>query len=289
MPVADFSTKDHFSPDNAFTEVEIGNNTKILETELNELQKIGGYRANMIGKIILANGFLTKSAMSVVGGKLIVPADTIVINGEAHIITENMSLAVVNGDVIYLAFKHVEVTGASSLYKDGNLSGGTPITNNIYDVRMNGMETTRRVQAQVQLTKTNTDSEAVYLTIATMTSDSTFNDTRAKCSLAIQDAGTLSAAQMYTDAAVAKIQCLRYTVTATTEGQTDFIIPLETFNIITDTVLVEDRRNIIGKIPGILGADKYSVPAGTRIVRLNTGVPNGTSLELLVFKAVKMS
>jgi hypothetical protein len=176
----DFSVNDTFSASEAYVQVKIGNDAKILEVELNELQKIQAYRNALVGKMVLQDGFKTKGNLTVTGGVLTVPADTIIVAGEVYEILEPMTISVVSGNVVYLALTKVEVSGATTLRKSGNLSGGSVIPNYIYDARMGGVETARRVQAQVQLTKTTGAPNTLYLLVCSMTSATVFVDNRTK-------------------------------------------------------------------------------------------------------------
>ena len=176
----DFSVSDTFNASESYTQVKIGNNAKILEVELNEMQKIQAYRNSLVGKMVLQDGFVSKGTMTVTTGTLTVPADTVIIAGEVYEILEPMTIAVANGNVIYLALTKVEVNGTTILKKSGNQSGGSIIPNYIYDARMGGLETGRRIQAQVQLVKTTGAPNTLYLTVCSMTSATAFTDNRVK-------------------------------------------------------------------------------------------------------------
>jgi len=182
-----YSAVDKFNVSNGFNQVKFGSPAKILETELNEMQKIQNNQLGLLGKSLITDGFYTKATMTLSGTVLTVPATTVVIGGIAYIILGDMTLSVSSGDIVYLAVINTEVTGDTSLVASGNLSGGAVIANNINDTRMGGLETAHRIQVQFQLTKTNTNSAAIYLAVATMTSGTTFTDNRIKCTVALGD------------------------------------------------------------------------------------------------------
>lgn len=176
----DFTVGDSFNSSKSYTQLKFGNGAKILEVELNEMQKIQAYQTSRIGKLVLQDGFITRGAMTVATGNLSMPLDTVIIAGEVFEILEPMTIAVASGDVVYLSVTKVEVNGSSAIKKSGNLSGGSTLVNDIYDPRMGGLETTRRIQSQFQLTKTIGAPNTAYIIVCSMTSASIFTDNRVK-------------------------------------------------------------------------------------------------------------
>lgn len=83
--------------------------------------------------------------------------------------------------------------------------------------------------------------------------------------------------QLVTETGIPKLVTYPYVLTATTDGQTDFVIPFETFNKETDTVMVIQNSSVVSPAG-------YSVI--DRTVRLVEGVEAGTELFIQVFKNV---
>lgn len=179
--ITTFNTPDKFSKENNFAQVIFGADSPLLEVELNEMQKIQYYARNISIKNILSNGFINTPELYISSGTLTVPADIIVADGEVLEILGNMTLSgLVRDDKVYLRIFSTTVTKDTSLKKSGNISGGEAISNTLMDTRVYA-ETTRRVQKQVQLTKTKPGTipaGEVYLDVATINSTSTFTDTR---------------------------------------------------------------------------------------------------------------
>ena len=173
----DFTVVDKFDPSKSFTRVVFGSDSVLLEVELNELQKIQNYQRALLARLLVTNGFVAKTAMTLSSSILTVPADTILVNGDFIEVLENMSLGVSSGDTVYAAISEVEVTSLTTLKKSGNLSGGSTITNDLLDGRV-GEETTHRTQKQIQLVKSNSDTSKTYIPVATITSVDTFTDNR---------------------------------------------------------------------------------------------------------------
>jgi hypothetical protein len=164
----DFLAASTFSEEESFNQVKFGMGAKALDTELNEMQEILLNKISAIGKVLIADGFTEKPALTYEGGILTVPAATIIAGGIVYSIEEPMTIEASVGDTIYLAVTFSEVNGSTSILKSGNLSGGTEIINDIYDSRVGGLETARRIQAQVQLVKNMDNLEAIYLPVCTI-------------------------------------------------------------------------------------------------------------------------
>ena len=180
--MADFLTSDKFNASKSFVQVEFGSDAMLLEVELNEMQKIQNYLRGLPARKLMTNGFLAMPTMSLASGTLTVPADTLLVNGDFLEITEAMTISASPNDVIYMSISGgVEISSLSTIKTNGNLSGGSTITNDLIDARV-GSETSRRVQKQLQLTKSNTDPSKTYLPVATITNTSIFVDNRTKLS-----------------------------------------------------------------------------------------------------------
>lgn len=85
--------------------------------------------------------------------------------------------------------------------------------------------------------------------------------------------------QLVTETGIPKLVTYPYVLTATEDGQTDFVIPLETFDKDTDTVMVVKNSTV-------LNAERFSVV--DRTVRLNVGVRAGAKIFIQVFKNVPL-
>lgn len=171
-----FAVDSGFSTNDNFKLVRFGDRAKLLEVELNEAQEIQNHKRLQLGSALLTNGFLTKQTMVLSDGDLTVPSCTIICNGDVFTIEDSMVIEVSNGESVYLSVFDTEVTYQSVLKKSGNLSGGITIDNDILDSRT-VEESSRRIQIQVELTKTNTDISKTYLPVA-LIGTSTFEDTR---------------------------------------------------------------------------------------------------------------
>lgn len=102
-----------------------------------------------------------------------------------------------------------------------------------------------------------------------------------------KDAQVLIDAKTYTNQEIAKIEVsgglksatFDYELTATTDAQTDFVIPLETFNHLNDGVFVVQNTTFLSPI------SRYSI-VEPNIIRLVNGVTPGTKLFVMVTKDV---
>lgn len=133
---------------------------------------------------------------------------------------------------------------------------------------------------------------AAAVSIADTGNKFTATDVEAALSeLVSKDSTVESNAKAYTDQQIAmvtatgipKLVSYSYILTATTNGQTDFDIPLSTFVPATDTVLVGQNRTW-------LEATAYSIgdfdSNGIYTIRLSEGVATGAQLGVLILKNV---
>lgn len=179
--MSDFTVPDNFSSTKSFSQVSFGSDSMLLEVELNEMQKIQNYMRRLMATTLMSDGCVAMPTMTLSSGVLTVPPDTILANGDFITILENMTISVSPGDVVYIAISEAVITSLTSLLNSGNLSGGSVITNNLIDTRV-GAETSRRVQKQVQLVKTNIDVSKTYIPVATIIDANSFTDNRVKLS-----------------------------------------------------------------------------------------------------------
>lgn len=265
----DFSTNDKFNAEKGFSRIKFGEDGGLLEVELNEMQKISQHRDEQIVKALSSNGFKNANALVLTSGTLVVPEDTIILDGTIIDVLEPLYIGgLVSGDKVYLSVWEDVVAFDSVIKKGGNESGGTVIDNSdIVDVR-EGAETSRRVQVKVALTKDNTDSTKKYMLIASILDGNKFTDTREKAGASFEilasnlvfdenhrmvtdvQIGNWDVAesnskeyvdtqiQLVTATGIPKIVSIPFLIKATANGQTDFAIPMQTFDINTDTVIV---------------------------------------------------
>ena len=308
MAAPTFTHQDKFSPDKNYVRICWGERSKVLEVELSELQKIIDYQMRLLGKSIVTNGFLNKGNMSYAGGVLTVLADTIVVDGRFIEIKEPMTVTAGNNTTVYLAVWEQEVKYTDTIRKSGNQSGGTVIADNgILDQRL-GMESSRRIQVQVQLVTDNSDVTKTYLTVASINASGQVTDLREYAVLASEVARQVEAeinsakamaqqaeinAKAYTDQQISlvsetgipKLAHYDYELTATVDGQTDFDIPLTTFDPTTDRVEVKQNRTTIEPSAYTIGDFNSD---GIYTVRLSEGVVSGTTIVISVLKHVPM-
>jgi hypothetical protein len=84
---------------------------------------------------------------------------------------------------------------------------------------------------------------------------------------------------LVTSTGVPKLVSYPITMIATQNNQTDFEIPLETFNDATDTLILSQNTTV-------LTPERYTVLEGTKTLRLTTPVSNGTVISGWVLKNV---
>lgn len=165
--------------------VRWGQRSKVLQAELSELQKLLAGQTELAAKSLFAEGFLSKTALTFASGTLTVPADTIHVNGNFVQFQNNMTISTGVGvaATVYLAYSEVEVAYTDTIKNDGNLSGGATYSNNgIFDSGF-GMETSRRVQRQIQLVTSNSDGTKKYLPVASISSGGVVTDSRVQLEL----------------------------------------------------------------------------------------------------------
>jgi hypothetical protein len=178
MKMPNYTRVDSYDSTKGYSRVHWGQSSKILDTELTEMQKILAGFTNALGKTIFNDGFVNRPALTYSGGTLTVPADTIISGGRVITIADNMTISVGNNTTVYLAVWEAEVAYTDTVYRSGNQSGGQVIANNgIFDSAVN-FETSKRVQLQVQLVTSNADSSKSYLPVAYISSGGALTDNR---------------------------------------------------------------------------------------------------------------
>jgi hypothetical protein len=181
-----WTRQDKFSPSKGFRRIHWGAQSKVLDTELTELQKILTNQTNVLTKLLITDGFVTKGALvyaATSGGTLTVPIDTLVVGGYSITLEDAMVITGILNTTVYLAMWEQEVAYGDTLYRDGNLSGGQVIADNgIYDTDV-ATETSRRFQTQVQLVTSNADATKKYIPVASISGAGVVTDNRVQASL----------------------------------------------------------------------------------------------------------
>ena len=90
--MADFSKADGFSTLQNYIRLVFAKGVPLMETEMNELQKIMNHKRNISFDVFTNNGFVAKTTMTLSSGTLTVPADTVCVDGEFIAIAEAMTL-----------------------------------------------------------------------------------------------------------------------------------------------------------------------------------------------------
>ncbi|MNJ90261.1 hypothetical protein D3C87_78560 [compost metagenome] len=167
----DFTLDTNYNPDAAFTRLKFGINKPILESELNEMQKISEDRVTNFIRQNTPTGFLELVKKDFVGDSIIynpngiensiaIAPARLSLNGYSTIVDGKDVVNGVNGytiirlgdapdssqlyyNFVYLELWMEELTTKTLLTKNGNIDGET-LTNNILDGRV-GDETSRRI------------------------------------------------------------------------------------------------------------------------------------------------
>lgn len=178
---------DNFNAKKAYTAIHWGEQSKVLEVELMEMQKILKQQSVEAIRAFIHDGFVQMNALQWSSGSLVVPApDIIFANGSAINLSTNLSIPVsAYPTTVYLAVWEADLDYSSTIETDGNqTTGTTTITNDMIDSRL-GVETSHRTQRQTQLVTSNTDNTKYYLPIATVTASGVFTDNRNPVNLVV--------------------------------------------------------------------------------------------------------
>lgn len=180
----DFTFDTSYNPDSAFSRVKFGVNRPILETELNEMQKISEDRLTNFVRQNAPTGFLEIVKRDFIGEPIIynpnnlenciaIAPCTMSLNGYNVVIEGKDVVNSVKGytivklgeapqssssyfDFVYLELWFEEVGAQSAVYKNGNINGEI-LNNNILDNRV-AEETSRRVGIRYKINvKNNVD------------------------------------------------------------------------------------------------------------------------------------
>jgi hypothetical protein len=160
--------------DARFKKVLFGYDGDFLEVEVNELQDIFNSRLNKMVDEVFGSRPLYVGTYAVASGTLTITNELVAINREL-IFMPSITLAVANGDTVYLNLQDKTITTADTIKQYGNLSGAGVIANYLQDSRL-GKESTRRVQLGYQLTKSNVGT-GTFLKLCTITAGAAVKNT----------------------------------------------------------------------------------------------------------------
>jgi len=185
-----FDRQDKFSPDKAFSRVVWGERSKVLETELSEMQKILQHQTLALGEAILSNGFVDELPnITYENDELTIDPCAFVIDGFVYRVQSPLVLSQVQPEsTVYIEVSEAEVSYQDTIRKDGNYTdGGEDLPDNgILDPDF-GVETTRRVQWQIRLVTDDSDESKRYLPVCTVHGENAgvweYEDLRQLCSL----------------------------------------------------------------------------------------------------------
>lgn len=141
----DFSIYTNYTEKTSFSEVVMGNESPVLEVEINELQEIVNTKVKRLAQVFgacvtpFSNGSITFNESD----KKVTLTNCIALSGEFSAFIPSASVVVSDTKKIaYVKLEKVSVTGNSTLKEYGNTDGSN-LTNPIIDNRV-GKETTRR-------------------------------------------------------------------------------------------------------------------------------------------------
>lgn len=164
--VVTYNATPTFSEKNNFNQIVFGEGAPLLEVELNEMQDIISDQFKRLGEgIFKRDGFVKLNSDFKTNGLLTVSG--LAFLGEAIIRISNLSLTLVSGDTVYLAYKVTTVTPSSTIKEYGNQTSSTVVPNKLLDARI-GEETSRRKQMTYTILKTNTDTSYSYIKLGTV-------------------------------------------------------------------------------------------------------------------------
>lgn len=141
----DFSIYTNYTEKTSFSEVVMGNESPVLEVEINELQEIVNTKVKRLAQVFgacvtpFSNGSITFNESD----KKVTLTNCIALSGEFSAFIPSASVVVSDTKKIaYVKLEKVSVTGNSTLKEYGNTDGSN-LANPIIDNRV-GKETTRR-------------------------------------------------------------------------------------------------------------------------------------------------
>lgn len=150
-----FNVDSHHTEDARFRKVLFGYDGELLEVELNELQDIIHTRFSELLDSVFGTRPLYTGTYTLASGTLTIANEVVIANRELIVLTST-SIAVANGDSVYLNIQDKTLSKTDVVKKYGDQNSGATVTNYMQDNRTTD-ETTRRVQVTFMLTKVNTN------------------------------------------------------------------------------------------------------------------------------------
>lgn len=163
---ATFTKYTNMGADAGVVAVKIGADAPILEVELNEAQELQRQALKRFIKRYVGDGIAGKGTLTYSGGNFTIANEVAYVEGDVLDIA-SMTVAAINGDVLYLDVYEAEATSATTLKAAGNVTGNT-VTNYLIDSRV-GSETSRRIVRWVTLAKATGVAGHNYLRLGTIT------------------------------------------------------------------------------------------------------------------------
>lgn len=325
--VVSFNLDSRFNKDARFKKVLFGDDGKLLEVELNEFQDIMNHRLANLASLVYKDRPLYTGDYAIANGRLTITNEYVIIDSEVLFIP-TASINVIVGDAIYINKQDVRISMNDPIRKYGNRQSSETIPNYLYDSRI-GEETTRRIQTTYDLAKTNAVGAGSFVKLCDITSGAggvpvvtklTFDDSilfaelRKMANNEINkkvSSGELETvkgstekatkaqenSQAYTDeqiqrvsaSGIPKLVSYQYILKATADNQTDFEIPLSTYDKVTDTLIINQKRTGLEYDNFNSAESSYEVTkntSGKNIIRLKSGVDAGTTIHIVIFKNV---
>lgn len=159
--MSQFEAKSAFDKESGIEQVKFGERRPVLETELNEMQEIQNHKRKEVIKSLYADGLVEGATISVENGIVTISNATAILEGEI-ITIDNLSIEASDEETIYLDMWYETLTYNDEIKKQGNQQSNQTIPNKILDHRI-GLETSRRIQRQFTLSKTNDKEGHFYL------------------------------------------------------------------------------------------------------------------------------
>ena len=187
-----YSRVDKFNSERNFTQLHFGR-TKLSEIELNEMQKTLLEQSKNGIRLLLNDGLINVRRFDITNNILILDADAAVIQGQAILFREPITLVLPQTHTqlnVYLKVYEVVVKYDEQVPKYGNRNSNVLIPiRDILDDNLQGAETARRIQIQYELiaiagTDTTSDKKLTLGTIsATKILTNSFTETKGMAAL----------------------------------------------------------------------------------------------------------
>lgn len=151
-----------FNKEANFSSLLIGADAPVLEVELNEMQLIQRERLRSTTKALLNEGIKGQGQYTFTNNILTIKNEVVMVDGEILYIPSS-TLAVNEGETVYVETWEEEITFRDSIHKYGHMQGNETVENYLLDSRV-GEETSRRIQVQYKVTTTpNSENKSIEL------------------------------------------------------------------------------------------------------------------------------